>query len=49
MQRLPADSPYRKVNHRSYFAAVATLWRGAGGIRDGESAIALWRSRRARA
>jgi fatty acid desaturase len=49
MERLPADSPYRQVNQRSYFAAVAKLWRAARTTRKGESALALWRSRSARA
>jgi len=49
MQRLPADSPYHRVNCDSYFAAVARLWRSARAVGDTESAIGLWRSGSARA
>jgi fatty acid desaturase len=49
MERLPADSPYRKVNCDSYFTAVARLWRNAGNTPAAESAVNLWRSRSARA
>jgi fatty acid desaturase len=49
MAQLPADSPYRLVNHHSYFAAVASLWRKARATAGADSAIALWRARTARA
>jgi fatty acid desaturase len=49
MAQLPADSPYRLVNHRSYFGAVATLWRAARATPRQDSAIAFWRTRTARA
>ena len=42
--RLPANCPYHAVNQRSYFAAVATLWRGARNTRKEESAVDVWRS-----
>jgi fatty acid desaturase len=48
MTQLPAGSPYRAVNHRSYFAAVARLWRSAGATLPGKSAMSPWRSRTAR-
>lgn len=48
MERLPADSPYRLVNHHSYFTVVAELWRSARAAGEGESAVDLWRSRTAR-
>jgi len=48
LQQLPADSPYRLVNQKSYFAAVARLWRAARATRRDESALALWRNRPAR-
>jgi len=49
MERLPADSPYRLVNHSSYFAVVAKLWRAARATTGEQSAIPLWRSNSARA
>jgi len=48
MEQLPADSPYRLVNQKSYFSAVARLWRAARATRRDESALALWRNRPAR-
>lgn len=48
IQQLPADSPYRLVNHESYFAAVAKLWRAARATRSADSALTLWRKRPAR-
>jgi len=45
---LPAGSPYHAVNHRSYFAVVAALWRHARETPPGESAIPAWRTRTAR-
>jgi fatty acid desaturase len=48
LEQLPADSPYRLVNQKSYFAAVARLWRAARATRRDESALALWRNRPAR-
>ena len=45
LAQLPAGSPYQAVNHRSYFAAVAQLWRSAGGTAAGESAMSPWRAR----
>lgn len=49
MERLPADSPYRHVNCPSYFTAVGRLWRAARATPKEESAIAVWRTRTARA
>jgi len=46
--QLPPESPYHAVNHRSYFAAVARLWRSARHTPAGESAIDIWRLRNAR-
>ncbi len=43
MARLPPDAPYRAVNQRSYFAAVAALWRGARATTAAESVIPFWR------
>jgi fatty acid desaturase len=48
MQRLPADCPYHQVNHSSFFAILAKLWRGARATNSTDSAVALWRSRSAR-
>jgi fatty acid desaturase len=48
LAELPADSPYRAVNHENYFAVVAGLWRRAGATGRGDSAIATWRTRTAR-
>lgn len=45
---LPADCPYHTVSQRSFFAAVATLWRGARNTRKDHSAVDIWRSRIAR-
>jgi len=48
LSELPADSPYRAVNHDNYFAVVAQLWRGARATAPGDSAIPVWRTRTAR-
>jgi fatty acid desaturase len=47
-ERLPPNCPYHATSHRSYFAAVAKLWRGARQTPAGESAIHVWRTRNAR-
>jgi fatty acid desaturase len=47
-EQLPASCPYHAVSQRSYFAAVAALWRGARNTRKDESAVDIWRSRIAR-
>lgn len=44
MERLPADSLYRKVNCDSFFTAVARLWRGACETPPEKSAIDVWRA-----
>ena len=46
-ERLPAPSPSHATSHRSYFAAVAKLWRSARQTRPGQSAIDNWRTRNA--
>jgi fatty acid desaturase len=46
--RLPPESPYHRVNHRSYFAAVGRLWRSARQTPAGKSAIDIWRLRNTR-
>ena len=48
LAQLPAGSPYHSVNHNSYFAAVARLWRRAGATSAAASAIPVWRERTAR-
>ncbi len=48
LAQLPPDSPYRAVNHDSYFAAMAQLWRRAGATTPRDSAIPVWRVRTAR-
>jgi fatty acid desaturase len=48
LAELPADSPYRAVNHDNYFAVVAQLWRRAGTTTVRDSAIPVWRTRTAR-
>lgn len=49
MAQLPAGSPYHATSCNSFFVAVANLWRAAGHVSPQESAIALWRTRNARA
>jgi fatty acid desaturase len=44
LARLPADSPYRSVNHASYFAVVAGLIRSALATRRDQSPIPGWRT-----
>lgn len=46
--QLPPGSPYHAVNHDSYFAAVAKLWRSARHTAAQDSAITIWRLRNAR-
>jgi fatty acid desaturase len=46
--QLPASSPYHAVNRNSYFVAVADLWRAARGTAPQDSAITIWRLRKAR-
>ncbi len=45
---LPPGSPYHAVNRDNYFVAVADLWRAARGTAPQDSAITLWRLRKAR-
>ncbi len=40
---LPADSPYHRANHRSYFGVVGRLLRGAFESRGGPSPMPRWR------
>ena len=47
MERLPPGTPYHMVNHPSYFAAVAALWRSARHTAAKDSAIDIWRHRTA--
>ena len=44
-KNLPTSCPYHATSQRSYFSAVATLWRGARNTSKDESAVDVWRSR----
>jgi fatty acid desaturase len=48
LAQLPPGSPYEAVNHQSYFAAVARLWRSASATASGNSALPFWRIRTTR-
>ena len=47
--QLPPDCPYHAVNCDSFLAAVTTLWRGARHTAPQDSAVIVWRLRKARA
>ncbi|MEO6079310.1 MAG: fatty acid desaturase [Steroidobacteraceae bacterium] len=46
--QLPAGSPYHVASCTSYFVAVTNLWRSARSTAHKDSAITLWRQRKAR-
>jgi len=43
--QLPADHPYHRCNHRSYFSVVARLLRGAWAHRHDRSVVLRWQGR----